>query len=208
MQQKLEQLADDFQGLADRDTAFRSDHAEAIGRLISTTNPNWETTWALAGLMVSDKTDGMWATIAKKVRGYDVATDGGEQDPLADHKLLEATLGGLALRAESFGDGRTARKLNKQLQRTRARNERMNTNRQRISDYNLDKKELRANLLNKAKMALQSLGCVALASPLAESSLVRRGSMAMIWAGTKSSEIGEKRFRRKIDKLISSKNSS
>ncbi len=203
-----EELADALQVLADKDTAFRTENAEYIGELVAVTDPEWPTTYAVAGAFISDKTDGFWAKLAKRVRGYDVPTAGGEDDPLADHKLMEKLMGGLILRSMRMQDAKTAAKLSSYKRRTHARNERMNQNRQRIKESNIDQRELRANLFNKTKMVLQAGGCITLVSPLSNSAMIRRTALVAIGAGTKSSEIGEEQFRQKVDYLLENQNDS
>lgn len=197
-----ERLADGFQSLADKDTAFRYDNADSIGGLVALTSPEWSVTIAVAGAIVSDKTDGFWATIAKKVRGYDVPTAGGEDDPKADHKLLENLLGGLMVRASRLDDQPTVKFLTDQLRRNHDRNGFMDQHRERIRDFGLDKTELRANGYNKAKMTFQAFGCLALSTPWSRYSLFRLGSRRLIALGTKSGEVGERKFAQKVDDLI------
>ena len=197
-----ERLADGFQGLADKDTLFRDEHAEMIGHLVAETDPDWSVTAAVAGAIITDKTDGLWAKTARKVRGYDIATDGGHLDPLADHKLLEGLLTGLICRAERLGDMRATVRLKDNLYRTRARNHSMDENRRKIHETDVDNRELRANTFNKAKMVLQSLGGLALSSPFSKNRYFKFVSLLAISAGTKSSEIGERKFRKKVDQLV------
>ncbi len=196
-----ENLADGFQGLADKDTAFRDQHAEMIGEWIGESDPNWPATVALGAAIISDKTDGFWATVAKYVRGYDLSTLGGELDPIADHKLTEAMFNGMKTRAEKQGDATTTQKLESLVERTEIRNMKMDENRKRIHDFDLDKKELRASRDNKIKMVKQSLGGVALASPMSKNNHVRRVALSVIASGTKNGEKGEREFRKKVDRL-------
>ena len=197
-----ERLADGFQQLADKDTAFRLHNADSIGELVAATEPNWPDTVAVLGALASDKTDGLWATIAKVVRRRDVATEGGERDPEADHKLIQALLLGLKERAWQMDNEPTFEQLEYLAQRAKDRDERMDENRARIKEHGIDPKELRASTFNKAKFVLQAAGCAVLVSPLSKNRVIKRGAMQSIKAGIRSGEVGERQFRRKVSRLV------
>ena|SRR3989344_1084054 len=195
-------IADGMQASADKDTFFRSDIAETLGRLIENTEPSWDVTDATVRILFSDTTDGFWARGAKKVRGYDKPTAGAAEDPAADHKIIDEILSGLVLRAYHDGDFETSIELSHIQYRSRERNALMDDSRKKIQESDVDQRELRASALNKFKFIGQAIGCVILTSPLAANhEAVDRAGKAILRIGTKSGEVGAKKFRRKVDSL-------
>ncbi len=200
-----EHVADRFQELADIDTHFRLNTAAAIEDLISQTSPGWDIARATAALVLTDSTDGYWARTAKIVRGYDKPTEGAAKDPEADHLTVKAIIDGLSFRARIRNENHTAVWLSQLSHRSDTRNNRMDENRATIASHpDLDQRELRASTLNKAKMVCQVIGGVALTSPLYDKKLPRVAGIGFIQFGTWLGEVGEKKFRKKVNKLIAS----
>lgn len=195
-------LADGLQAMADHATYFRLDSGPYVEVVLASTEPNWPVTRALIRIAMTDRSDGKDGRASTALRGYEISTGARERDPEADHKFLHGLFSGLRHRAMRNGDTRTARRLTRIVARNSARNERIDGHRARIHEYGLDEKELGASLINKVKMNALVAGCIALSSPLATSWFGRQASLALIAAGTRLGEYGERQFGKKVDGLI------
>jgi hypothetical protein len=198
-----ERLADAFQEqMADKDTHFRLENAGLLGDFVAEFAPSPEAGRAVDGFAFSDKTDGIWAGIAKTVRGYDKPTKGGKEDPDADHALVAEAFRGLIAAAGKHGKTKEARKLTELRDRAEARDARQDANRAFIeANPEIDQRELRAGWANKGKMVLIVIGQGRLARVPYEKRLRRRAAIGTVALGVRLGEYGEIEFRKKVERL-------
>lgn len=181
-------------------THFRSDISPYIETVIASTDEDLAVTAFVAGVMATDGGDGYYARKGSALLGIPTSAEGAVEDPEADKRLVNAIMRGLIARWCRQGDFGAAAIMGANLAVSHWRDERMADNRALVTEVGLDSDMLKAISTNKLKTALQ-MESILVAMSSGEGR-TRRKALQVFTAGTFTGVVGERQYRRNVQKLL------